>query len=88
MTNPGNPSPFSICWKVPLTMKAPIHFYKALAIGAPGEGREIACGRGVRAARLQTIKADLARDVSQSIDEIARRQGVTAARRRSCHLAC
>lgn len=49
----------------------------ALAIGATGEGREIARGRGVRAARLETIKADLTRDASQSIDEIARRQGVT-----------
>jgi AraC-like DNA-binding protein len=49
----------------------------ALAIGATGEGREIAHGRGVRAARLQSIKADLIRDASQSIDQIAHRQGVT-----------
>lgn len=49
----------------------------ALAIGATGEGREIARGRGVRAARLEAIKADLTRDASLSIDEIARRQGVT-----------
>ena len=49
----------------------------ALAIGATGEGREIARGRGVRAARREVIKADLTRDASQSIDEIARRQGVT-----------
>lgn len=49
----------------------------ALAIGAYGEGREIAHGRGVRAARLATIQADLTRDASLSIDEIARRQGVT-----------
>ena len=54
-----------------------VHDLMALAIGATGEGREIARGRGVRAVRLQTIKADLARDASQSIDEIARRQGVT-----------
>lgn len=54
-----------------------VHDLMALAIGATGEGREIARGRGVRAARLETIKADLARDASQSIDEIARRQGVT-----------
>jgi AraC-like DNA-binding protein len=54
-----------------------VHDLMALAIGATGEGREIARGRGVRAARLQTIKADLTRDVSQSIDEIARRQAVT-----------
>ena len=49
----------------------------ALAIGATGECREIARGRGVRAARLEAIKADLTRDASLSIDEIARRQGVT-----------
>lgn len=49
----------------------------ALAIGATGEGGEIARSRGVRAARLEAIKADLIRDASLSIDEIARRQGVT-----------
>jgi len=49
----------------------------ALAIGATGECREIARGRGGRAARLEAIKADLTRDASLSIDEIARRQGVT-----------
>jgi AraC-like DNA-binding protein len=49
----------------------------ALAIGATGEGREIARSRGVRAARLEAIKADLTHDASLSINEIARRQGVT-----------
>jgi AraC-like DNA-binding protein len=49
----------------------------ALAIGATGEGRAIARGRGVRAARLEAIKADLARDATLPIEEIARRQGVT-----------
>jgi AraC-like DNA-binding protein len=49
----------------------------ALAIGANGEGREIAQGRGVRAARLEAIKADLTIDAALGIDEIARRQGVT-----------
>jgi AraC-like DNA-binding protein len=49
----------------------------ALAIGAAGDNREVACGRGVRAARLEAIKADLTRDASLPIDEIARRQGVT-----------
>ena len=55
------------------------HMYDlmALAIGTTGEGREIAQGRGVRAARLEAIKADLTRDPSLPIDEIARRQGVT-----------
>ncbi len=54
-----------------------VHDLMALALGASGEGREIARGRGVRAARLEAIKADLARDVGLTIDEIARRQGVT-----------
>jgi AraC-like DNA-binding protein len=49
----------------------------AIAIGATGEGREIARRRGVRVARVESIKADLTRDASLSIDEIARRQGVT-----------
>ncbi len=49
----------------------------ALAIGATGEGRELARGRGVRAARLETIKAALTRETALTIDEIARRQGVT-----------
>lgn len=49
----------------------------AMAIGATGEGREIARRRGVRVARLESIKADLTRDASLSIDEIACRQGVT-----------
>jgi AraC-like DNA-binding protein len=49
----------------------------ALAIGATGEGREIARRRGARVARLELIKADLMRDASQSIGEIALRQGVT-----------
>lgn len=49
----------------------------ALAIGATPEGREIACQRGARAARLEVIKADLVRDATLSIDQIARRQGVS-----------
>jgi AraC-like DNA-binding protein len=49
----------------------------AMAIGATGEGREIVRRRGVRVARLESIKADLTRDASLSIDDIARRQGVT-----------
>lgn len=49
----------------------------ALAIGASGEGGEIARGRGMRAARLEAVKADLSRDPALTIDEIARRQGVT-----------
>jgi AraC-like DNA-binding protein len=49
----------------------------ALAIGATGEARRIAHGRGVRAARIEAIKAELTRDASLPIGEIARRQGVT-----------
>jgi AraC-like DNA-binding protein len=49
----------------------------ALAIGASGESGEVARGRGARAARLQAIQAELARDPTLSVQEIARRQGVT-----------
>lgn len=49
----------------------------AMAIGATEQGREAARGRGVRAARLASIKADLTRDPGLAIDEIAGRQGVT-----------
>lgn len=49
----------------------------AMAIGATDQARERALGRGVRAARLESIKADLTRDPTQAIAEIARRQGVT-----------
>jgi AraC-like DNA-binding protein len=49
----------------------------ALALGATGEAREVARGRGLRAARLEAIKADLTRDSTQSIDAIAAHQGVT-----------
>jgi AraC-like DNA-binding protein len=54
-----------------------VHDLMALAIGATGEGRDIARGRGVRAARLATIQSDLAHDPALTVDEIARRQGVT-----------
>lgn len=54
-----------------------VHDLMALAIGATGEGRDIAQARGVRAARLESIKADLTRDPTLDIQEIARRQGVT-----------
>jgi AraC-like DNA-binding protein len=49
----------------------------ALAIGASGQGREQALGRGVRAARLASIQAALTRDPAMTIDDIAGRQGVT-----------
>jgi AraC-like DNA-binding protein len=52
----------------------------ALALGATREAAEIANGRGVRAARLRAIKADLAASLRQpgiSINTIAARHGIT-----------
>jgi AraC-like DNA-binding protein len=49
----------------------------ALAIGATPEGREIANRRGVRAARLEAIKAELVRDPTLQIAALAARQGVS-----------
>jgi AraC-like DNA-binding protein len=49
----------------------------ALAIGATGEGREIANRRGVRAARLDAIKADLVQNVTLSLGQLAARQGIS-----------
>ncbi|WP_419693885.1 helix-turn-helix domain-containing protein [Mesorhizobium muleiense] len=49
----------------------------ALAIGATEEGREIAGQRGLRAARLQAIKADLVKDAAIQIDELAARHGIS-----------
>jgi len=50
----------------------------ALVIGATPEGQEQAAQRGLRAARLASIKADLAADPALTLDQIARRQGVSA----------
>jgi AraC-like DNA-binding protein len=49
----------------------------ALAIGATKEGREIASQRGVRAARLAAIKADLTQNVALHLDQLAVRQGIS-----------
>jgi hypothetical protein len=52
----------------------------ALAIGATRDGAEIAEGRGVRAARLRAIKADILdhlRSPGLSATAVALRQGVT-----------
>jgi AraC-like DNA-binding protein len=49
----------------------------ALAIGATAEGREIASQRGVRAARLEAIKADLIRNATLNLDQLAARQGIS-----------
>jgi AraC-like DNA-binding protein len=53
----------------------------ALVIGASRDGTEIAQKRGLRAARLRTIKADilanLGGDRSLSLDALARRHGIS-----------
>lgn len=56
-----------------------MHVYDliALAIGATNEGREIANQRGVRAARLEAIKADLIQDTALNLDQLASRQGIS-----------
>jgi AraC-like DNA-binding protein len=62
-----------------LARLAATHVYDliALAIGATGEGRELAQRRGVRAARLEAIKADLAQDVSLDIARLGVRHGIS-----------
>lgn len=54
-----------------------VHDLMALAIGARGDSREIARGRGARAARWAALQTELGDDPSLSVDELARRQGVT-----------
>jgi AraC-like DNA-binding protein len=57
-----------------------IHDLVALAIGATRDAAEIAAGRGLRAARLRAIKADIAQNLSNghvSAADLARRQGVS-----------
>jgi AraC-like DNA-binding protein len=58
---------------------AATHVYDlmALAIGATDEGRQIANQRGVRAARLEAIKADLIEDATLHLDQLAARQGIS-----------
>jgi AraC-like DNA-binding protein len=57
-----------------------MHVYDlmALAIGATSEGRELALQRGVRAARLDAIKADLIRNVPLDLEQLAARQGISS----------
>jgi AraC-like DNA-binding protein len=60
---------------------AHIHDLCALAIGAGRDTAEAARGRGVRAARLHAIKADIAENLADddlSAATLARRQGVTS----------
>jgi AraC-like DNA-binding protein len=57
-----------------------MHDLAALAIGATGDAAEAARGRGLRAARLAAIKADIIADLGSSrlsIAAIATRHGVT-----------
>jgi AraC-like DNA-binding protein len=56
------------------------HDLIALALGATRDGAEVACGRGVRAARLMATKADILDNLSGaelSVAAVARRQRVT-----------
>src|SRR5262249_4272869 len=57
-----------------------IHDLCALVIGATRDAREIAMGRGLRAARLRAIKADVARNLGDgdvTATALADRQRVT-----------
>jgi AraC-like DNA-binding protein len=49
----------------------------SLAIGATDEGREIAKQRGIRAARLEALKADLIQNTTFNLDQLAARQGIS-----------
>ncbi|MCP4618583.1 MAG: helix-turn-helix transcriptional regulator [Bradyrhizobium sp.] len=55
------------------------HIYDliALAIGATPEGREFAGRRGIRAARLEAIKADLIQNTQLGLEQLAVRQGIS-----------
>jgi AraC-like DNA-binding protein len=54
-----------------------VHDLMALAIGATNEGREIANRRGVRAARLESIKAELIRNAALDLGQLAAQQGIS-----------
>jgi AraC-like DNA-binding protein len=63
-----------------LTVATHIHDLCALCIGASRDAAEVARNRGVRAARLHAVKADIARlldDATLSAATLATRQGVT-----------
>jgi AraC-like DNA-binding protein len=55
------------------------HIYDliALAVGATPEGRELASRRGIRAARLEAIKADLIQNTQLSLEQLAARQAIS-----------
>jgi AraC-like DNA-binding protein len=57
-----------------------IHDLIALAIGATRDGAELAAGRGLRAARLRAVKADIIANLSSrelSESAVAKRQNIT-----------
>jgi AraC-like DNA-binding protein len=59
---------------------AHLHDLMALAIGASGDAAHVAVGRGLRAARLRAIKADIAKNFDRpglSIGAVARRQDIS-----------
>lgn len=62
-----------------LSRHAATHVYDliALAIGATCEGRQLASQRSLRVARLESIKADLRRDTTVKLDQLAARQGIS-----------
>jgi AraC-like DNA-binding protein len=62
------------------TIASHVYDLAALALGATRDAAEQATGQGLRAARLFTIKQDIARSLARpdlSIDELARRHGCT-----------
>ncbi len=57
-----------------------IHDLVALAIGATRDAADVARGRGIRAARLPAIKADIVKNLDRcelSVDSVAARQGIS-----------
>jgi AraC-like DNA-binding protein len=62
------------------TIVTHIHDLVALVIGATRDAADVARGRGVRAARLRAIKADITKNLGRgglSVDSVAARQGVS-----------
>jgi AraC-like DNA-binding protein len=65
-----------------LSRLAVAHVYDlvALAVGATRDGAELASGRGLRAARLNAVKADIAANLQSrdlSVTTVAKRHGIT-----------
>jgi AraC-like DNA-binding protein len=57
-----------------------VHDLVVLTLGGMREAAELACGRGLRAARLSAVKADIANRLANeglTVTDIASRQGVT-----------